>query len=100
MSLVFWVFVLVVVYAYVGYAAWLWMRSGWRPRPVHGASVFPTVSIVMAVHNEATALPKKLHNLSTLDYPTDRLEIIVVSDGSTDLTNQILTAYATGWEFA
>jgi cellulose synthase/poly-beta-1,6-N-acetylglucosamine synthase-like glycosyltransferase len=46
----------------------------------------------MAVHNEEKALAQKLGNLANLDYPQDRYEIIVISDGSTDATNQILSA--------
>jgi poly-beta-1,6-N-acetyl-D-glucosamine synthase len=51
------------------------------------------VSIVLAVHNEQRSLPRKLLNLAALDYPADRLEVIVVSDGSTDETNKIVNAW-------
>src|SRR5258706_10048032 len=44
----------------------------------------------MVVRDEETALPGKLRNLTALDYPSDRLEILVVSDGSTDGTDAIL----------
>jgi cellulose synthase/poly-beta-1,6-N-acetylglucosamine synthase-like glycosyltransferase len=54
------------------------------------------VSVVVAVHNEAQALPRKLRNLSELDYPADRYEIVVVSDGSTDATNEILAGWPHG----
>src|SRR5439155_24397509 len=50
----------------------------------------PPVSLVIPAHNEAEALPAKLGNLAELDYPADRLEIVFVSDGSTDGTNEIL----------
>jgi cellulose synthase/poly-beta-1,6-N-acetylglucosamine synthase-like glycosyltransferase len=50
------------------------------------------VTILLAVHNEEKYLLNKLQNLVALDYPSDRLEIIVVSDGSTDKTNQILAS--------
>jgi poly-beta-1,6-N-acetyl-D-glucosamine synthase len=49
--------------------------------------------MILAVHNEEKNLPQKLRNLDALDYPTERLEVIVVSDGSTDGTNGILTAW-------
>jgi cellulose synthase/poly-beta-1,6-N-acetylglucosamine synthase-like glycosyltransferase len=48
----------------------------------------------MAVHNEAEVLPRKLRNLSEIDYPSNRYEIIVISDGSNDATNRILAAHA------
>lgn len=51
------------------------------------------MSIVLAVRNEEKHLPAKLANLAGLRYPADRLEVIAVSDGSTDATNQILAAW-------
>jgi cellulose synthase/poly-beta-1,6-N-acetylglucosamine synthase-like glycosyltransferase len=51
------------------------------------------VTIVVAVHNEERNLLRKLDNLAALNYPADRLEFIVVSDGSTDRTNGILSAW-------
>jgi len=49
--------------------------------------------IVLVVHNEEKNLPGKLANLAALDYPADRLEMVVVSDGSTDETNKIVSAW-------
>jgi len=50
----------------------------------------PAVSLIIPAHNEEAALPAKLVNLIELDYPADRLEVIFVSDGSADRTNEIL----------
>jgi cellulose synthase/poly-beta-1,6-N-acetylglucosamine synthase-like glycosyltransferase len=83
-----------IVYAYLGYPAWLWLRGRWKARPVGRSAFTPSVSIVMVVRDEEAALPGKLRNLSTLDYPSDRLEILVVSDGSTDGTDAILREWA------
>lgn len=94
MKLVFWLSVALIAYAYVGYPAWLWACSRSRKLAIQRAPICPTVSIVIAVHNEAQWLPAKLRNLAELDYPASQREIIVVSDGSTDETNQILGAEA------
>ena len=94
MRVVFWLSVGVIVYTFVGYPALLYLRSRWFPWPVRAAATFPTISIIMAVHNEAEFLPRKLRNLHGQKYPADRTEIVVVSDGSTDATNQILSAQA------
>ncbi len=94
MKWVFWVSLGLILFTYGGYPAWLRIRMRWRFRPVRSSPVFPVVSIVMAVHNEAKVLRRKLENLSQLSYPSDRLEIIVVSDGSADGTNEMLKAWA------
>lgn len=92
MKLLFWSSLSLIFFAYAGYPIWLYVRARLWPRPVRSASVLPSVTILLAVHNEEKYLPGKLQNLAALDYPPDRLEIMVVSDGSTDRTNQILAA--------
>ena len=79
-----------ILFAYAGYPICLFFRARFWPRPIRRAKIFPKVTIVMAVHNEEKYLPGKLCNLAALDYPSDCLEVIVISDGSTDQTNKIL----------
>jgi cellulose synthase/poly-beta-1,6-N-acetylglucosamine synthase-like glycosyltransferase len=57
-------------------------------------AITPPISVVMVVRNEEKIVGSKLQNLLSLDYPADRLEIVVVSDGSSDGTEQILQDYA------
>jgi biofilm PGA synthesis N-glycosyltransferase PgaC len=90
MKVVFWASAAFLAYTYFGYPLWLWVRSAWMRRPVGRRDVLPPVSVIMAVHNEEAALPRKLRNVAAFDYPPDRLQIVVVSDGSTDATNAIL----------
>jgi poly-beta-1,6-N-acetyl-D-glucosamine synthase len=90
---IFWLSVGFIVCAYAGYPTWLYFRARFRARPVHPAPILPQVSIIMAVYNSAKYLPQKLQNLAELDYPRDRVQTIVVSDGSTDETNDILSAH-------
>jgi biofilm PGA synthesis N-glycosyltransferase PgaC len=92
---VFWVSIVLVAYAYFGYPVLLWMLSKLKREQVTSRSIEPTVSIVMAVRNEASRLVSKLKNLADLDYPAGQIEVIVVSDGSTDDTNEVL-ANSTG----
>jgi biofilm PGA synthesis N-glycosyltransferase PgaC len=87
---IFWLSIFVVVYAYLLYPCWLYLRTQLYPQPVDKKRIFPKVSIVIAVRNEALNLEEKLNNLQRLDYPGELLETIVVSDGSTDETNEIL----------
>ena len=80
-----------VFYTYVGYWLVLWACA--RRRPVQAAAAEPTVSIVIAARNEASALPEKLRNLTGLTYPAHLLQTIVVSDGSTDDTAAVLARF-------
>jgi poly-beta-1,6-N-acetyl-D-glucosamine synthase len=93
MKFLFWSSLSLIFFAYAGYPIWLYFRARFRPRPVRRASIFPSVSILLAVHNEEKYLPAKLHNLAALDYPADHVEVIVVSDGSRDRTNEILAVW-------
>jgi glycosyltransferase involved in cell wall biosynthesis len=94
MKFVFWLAAMFVGYSYLGYPAWLWLRSRWSPRPVRRGPVEPTVSAVMVVRNEEAVIVRKLENLLTLDYPQAKLDVVVVSDGSSDRTPALLAEYA------
>jgi len=94
MSLVFWGSAFVIAYTYVGYMGWLWLRARLWPWPILRSQQEPYVSIVMVVRNEERWLESKLRNLLELDYPQARCQIMVVSDGSTDRTDDILREHA------
>ena len=89
----FWSAVIVTVYVYLGYPTLLAAWAKLAPKPVHSSPVTPGLSIVIAARNEAAALRRRLDNLFESDYPRDRMQIIVVSDGSTDGTPAVLEAY-------
>ncbi len=90
MTWLFWIAAGVIGYAYAGYLLWLWIRGFWRPWPVLRGACEPFVSVVMVVRDEEAVLPGKLRNLLELEYPPERCQIVVVSDGSTDRTESIL----------
>ncbi|MGA2338075.1 MAG: glycosyltransferase family 2 protein [Terriglobales bacterium] len=94
MRWVFWGAALLIAYTYAGYGAWLWLRARLFPWPVLRAPQEPYVSVVMVVRNEERWLESKLRNLLELDYPQERYQIVVVSDGSTDRTDTILRGHA------
>jgi poly-beta-1,6-N-acetyl-D-glucosamine synthase len=84
---VFWLSVSFIAFSYLGYPTLLAVWSWLRPRRVSKAPYFPFVSIVVTVHNGAAYLVRKLANLlAEIDYPADKYEVILVSDGSTDGT--------------
>jgi len=90
MKLIFWCCVLLITYAYIGYAGFLWLLVRIRPRPIYRAPIIPNVTVIIAAHNEEANLPSKLANVYSLAYPRDKLQIIIASDGSSDRTPQIL----------
>jgi cellulose synthase/poly-beta-1,6-N-acetylglucosamine synthase-like glycosyltransferase len=111
---VFWLSVAAVLYVYAGYPILLRAWGRLRAKPVQCGvrtaecgtnagtnSAFrlpqsglpPRVSVVIAARNEAARLPARIDNLLSLDYPANRRQIIVVSDGSTDETLPVLEKY-------
>ncbi|HVN19456.1 MAG TPA: glycosyltransferase family 2 protein [Dongiaceae bacterium] len=94
MTWVFWAGVLIVLYTYGGYPVWLWLRAQWQTVPVLRSSFTPSVSLVMVVRNEEEVLERKLRNVFALNYPANKLQVVVVSDGSTDGTERILAAFS------
>jgi cellulose synthase/poly-beta-1,6-N-acetylglucosamine synthase-like glycosyltransferase len=96
MKWIFWLALAAIAYSYAGYAVWLWLRSHWSPRPVRRGAIEPRVSAVLVVRNEEKVIADKLDNLLSLEYPPEKLEIVVVSDGSTDDTVRILHERSAG----
>ena len=94
MRWIFWGAAGLIFYTYLGYAVWLWLRAWLNSWPVQRGAQEPYVSIVMVVRNEEQVLDCKMKNLLEVEYPTERLQVVVVSDGSTDRTADILRQYA------
>lgn len=90
MRLLFWSSAALIGYTYAGYVGLLWLRARLRRRPVLRSPQEPHISVVMVVRNEESVLERKLQNLLGLDYPPDLCQVVVVSDGSTDRTEDIL----------
>jgi hypothetical protein len=94
MEVLFWLALAGVAYAYFGYPLLLLIWGRIAPRPVRKDSALPTVSVILPVHNEAANLGRRLENLLELDYPEERIEIFIVSDGSTDATLEVANGFA------
>ena len=89
----FWSSAALLVQAYLGLVLVAGVRAVFRPRPIRAAAHAPDVSILIAAYNEAAVIRRKLDNTLALDYPRERLEIIVASDGSDDGTDDLVGAY-------
>lgn len=92
--LIFWASAALMVYAYAGYPVLLWILQALFRRPVRKADVEPSVSLLVSAYNEADVIAAKVRNSLSLDYPPERLEIVIASDGSTDDTVQIVRSLA------
>jgi len=92
-KIIFWVCGLLLLYTCVGYPVLAWVRAGLRPRLPRAQDIEPTVTLIIVAHNEAARIAGRIQNLLALDYPRDRVEIVIGSDGSTDLTAQRARAY-------
>jgi biofilm PGA synthesis N-glycosyltransferase PgaC len=92
MTLLFWASLSAIVYMFIGYPLALAVWSAVRPRRWQQQPCEPTVSIVISAYNEAASMVAKIQSLLSLDYPAERVEILVGSDGSTDGTSEQLLA--------
>lgn len=90
----FWLAIGMVLYPYVLFPLLVLLRSVLVRRPYNCADITPSVSVVIAAYNEANSIGARLDNLLSLDYPRDRLEVVVASDGSNDGTDEIVRSYA------
>jgi len=91
----FWGSLGALAWTHVGYPVAMGVLARLRPRPVRKAEITPSVALVISAHDEEAVIGRRLENLLELDYPADRLEIIVASDGSTDGTDAIVEEIAT-----
>lgn len=93
LALVFWVSVGLAAYTYLAYGLVAWVLSMLFKRPHRMAPITPTVTLLIAAYDEEAVIEAKLQNCLALDYPKDKLEILVVADGSTDRTQAIAQRY-------
>lgn len=91
---IFWISVITVIYVYGGYYLFLRLLAFARTVTVKKDERFrPSVSIIVSAHNEAGSIENRILNLLKLDYPKDKLEIIIGSDGSSDDTAAVSRRY-------
>ena len=92
-QMVFWICVGILGYVYVGYPLLVYLASIIFPKPVKRADIEPNVTILITAFNEEAAIREKLENTLRIDYPVDKLEILVASDGSSDRTDDIVREF-------
>ena len=91
---IFSVSVITLFYTYIGYPLLVWLMALLRPKTVKRSAFEPSVTILITAYNEENDIREKLENTLKLDYPREKLEILVASDGSTDKTDEIVKEFA------
>ena len=86
----FWGSLGALAWTHAGYPLAMGALARLRPRPVRKAEQTPSVTLVVSAHDEEAVIRRRIENALALDYPEDTLEVVVASDGSTDLTDAIV----------
>jgi len=84
----------ICAYTVFGYPLLLWLEARLFRRPVRKGPLRATVTVILPVHNGERFIAAKLDSIQRLNYPADLMDILVLSDGSTDGTDEIAAAYA------
>jgi cellulose synthase/poly-beta-1,6-N-acetylglucosamine synthase-like glycosyltransferase len=98
LAVVFWLSVLVVAYAYLGYPLAVWVLArlfGHLPNPP-ADSELPSVTMLISAFNEEKVIGRRLQNITEIDYPADKLQVLIISDGSSDRTGEIVRSFENG----
>ena len=94
LGILFWSCVLLIIYTYAGYPLLIWMLSRFTSTPKLASNSIPFITLLIAAFNEEKVIAQKIENSLQLDYPRDRLQILVMDDGSEDRTQEIIKNYA------
>jgi cellulose synthase/poly-beta-1,6-N-acetylglucosamine synthase-like glycosyltransferase len=94
LEIAFWASLAALAWTHVGYPLAVAGLARVRARPPRCAPILPTVSLIVPAYNEEYVIERKLENVLALDYPPDRLDIVVASDDSSDATHEIVERFA------
>ena len=89
----FWASAAALVWTHAAYPGFVWLLARVAGRPVRKADVVPSVAVIVAAYNEESVIARRIENLLALDYPREKLQIVVTSDASSDRTEEIALQY-------
>jgi len=92
-AVLFWASLGSLVWTHVAYPAFAALLARVAPRQIRKADVEPTVAVIVAAYNEEAVIARRIENLLELDYPREKLTIVVTSDASSDRTEEIAFQY-------
>ena len=93
-QIIFWSGAAAIFYVYAGYPLLVYAVSRIFPKPIARAAFEPRVTVLITAYNEEKDIRAKLENTLLIDYPKEKIEILVASDGSTDRTDAIVKSFA------
>lgn len=93
-QIIFWLMVAALVYTYIGYPLLVYLVSRVLPKKVFKDDFESSVTVLITAYNEEKAIRQKIENTLNIEYPKDKLEILVASDDSSDRTHQIVKEFA------
>ena len=91
---IFWASAAGLAWTHVGYPVAAAALRRVRERPVRKEEIEPTVSLIVPAHDEEDVIEARVQNLLELDYPADKLELVVASDASSDRTDELVEGFA------
>jgi cellulose synthase/poly-beta-1,6-N-acetylglucosamine synthase-like glycosyltransferase len=94
LAALFWGSLGAIAWTHVGYPLAAAAAARLRPRPVARAEQEPSVSVIVAAHDEEAVIGRRVRNLLELDYPAEKVEVVVASDASGDRTDELVEAAA------
>jgi cellulose synthase/poly-beta-1,6-N-acetylglucosamine synthase-like glycosyltransferase len=92
-EVIFWLIIFIIFYTYAGYSLFIMGLSLFFNRPVKKREIYPYVTFLITAYNEEHSIAAKLKNTLHLDYPGEKLEVIVASDESTDSTDTVVKQF-------
>lgn len=93
-QIIFWIASVALIYTYIGYPLFVYLVSLVFPKGIAKNEFEPKVTVLITAYNEEKAIRKKLENTLKIEYPKDKFEILVASDGSSDKTDEIVKEFA------
>jgi cellulose synthase/poly-beta-1,6-N-acetylglucosamine synthase-like glycosyltransferase len=91
--ILFWASFVLLAWTHVLYPAFAAVLARFMPRRVRKADIEPTVTVIVTAYNEESVIARRIENLLELDYPAEKLQIVVTSDASNDGTEEIALQY-------
>ena len=94
MKNILWISIVLIIYPYLIYPLVMWLMGAIRPRKVKRAPYLPAITVLIPAYNEVDCIGATIQNKLDQGYPADKLQVIVISDGSTDGTDEVVQRFA------